>query len=93
MTNNDNLTPQERLAEIVAEETDGGRRVVRFFMQVAEGELDHEGFKPNHRMDSAKELVKIGLTEFEDYINSHPAPRQATCPQVHTSAGRRTTLT
>ena len=70
----DNLTPQEQLARVVREETDGGRRVVRFFMRVAEGELDHEGFKPNHRMDSAKELVKIGLTEFEDYINSHPAP-------------------
>ena len=81
MTNNDNLTPQERLAEIVAEETDGGRRVVRFFMQVAEGELDHEGFKPNHRMDSAKELVKIGLTEFEDYINSHPAPARRRAPK------------
>ena len=66
----DNLTPQEQLARIVREETNGGRRVVRFFMKVADGELDSEGFKPNHRMDAAKELVKIGLTEFEDYINS-----------------------
>ena len=64
----DELTPQQRLAQIVAEETDGGRRVVRFFVKVAEGELDREGFKPNHRMDSAKELVKVGLTEFDDYI-------------------------
>ena len=77
---NDNLTPQERLARIVREETDGGQRVVQFFVKVAEGELDHEGFKPNHRMDAAKELVKIGLTEFEDYINAHPSPpkRRAT---------------
>ncbi len=76
----DNLTPQERLARIVAEETNGGRRVVQFFVKVAGGELDHEGFKPNHRMDAAKELVKIGLTEFEDYINAHPSPpkRRAT---------------
>ena len=73
----DNLTPQERLAKIVAEETDGGRRVVQFFMRVAEGELDHEGSKPNHRMDSAKELVKVGLTEFEDYISARPSsPRR-----------------
>ena len=73
-TQDDNLTPQERLARVVREETDGGQRVVRFFMQVAEGELDREGFKPNHRMDAAKELVKIGLTEFEDYINANPSP-------------------
>ena len=69
----DELTPQQRLANIVAEETDGGRRVVRFFVQVTEGELDHEDFKPNHRMDAAKELVKVGLTEFDDYIRADHA--------------------
>ncbi|MXY20333.1 MAG: hypothetical protein F4Y49_03245 [Dehalococcoidia bacterium] len=69
----DELTPQQRLADIVAEETDGGRRVVRFFVQVAEGELDHQGFKPNHRMDAAKELIKVGLTEFDDYIRAGDA--------------------
>ena len=71
----DELTPQQRLANIVAEETDGGRRVVRFFVQVAEGELDHQDFKPNHRMDAAKELVKVGLTEFDDYIRANSARR------------------
>ena len=71
----DNLTPRERLAKIVAEETDGGRRVARFFRQVAEGEL--EEFKPHHRMDAAKELVKIGLEEFQDYIDANaPAPKR-----------------
>ena len=68
------LTPQQRLANIVAEVTDDGRRVVQFFMQVAEGRLDSEGFQPNHRMDAAKELVKIGLTEFQDYIMANPSP-------------------
>ena len=67
------LTPRQRLARIVAEETDGGRRVVRFFVSVTEGE--QEEFKPHHRMDAAKELVKIGLEEFEDYIQANaPAP-------------------
>ena len=71
----DNLTPRERLAKIVAEETDGGRQLVRFFRQVAEGEL--EEFQPHHRMDAAKELVKIGLEEFHDYIEANaPAPRR-----------------
>ena len=72
----EDLTPRERLAKIVAEETGDGRRIVTFFVQVAEGELDSEGFQPCHRMDSAKELVKIGLTEFEDYIQANSAPRK-----------------
>ena len=76
MTANDNLTPRERLAKIVAEETDDGRRIVKFFVQVAEGQRDSEGFQSCHRMDAAKELVKIGLTEFSDYIHANSAPRK-----------------
>ena len=72
----EDLTPRERLAKIVAEETGDGRRIVRFLVQVAEGELNSEGFQPCHRMDSAKELVKIGLTEFEDYIHANSTPRK-----------------
>ena len=72
----DDLTPRERLAKIVAEETGGGRRIVTFLVQVAEGDLHSEGFQPCHRMDSAKELVKIGLTEFEDYIQANSTPRK-----------------
>ena len=74
-SSNHDLTPRERLARIVAEETNGGRRVVKFFVSVAEGQL--EEFKPHHRMDAAKELVKIGLEEFEDYIEANSsAPRR-----------------
>ena len=68
------ITPQEQLARIVREETNGGRSIVRFFRQVVEGERDSEGFQPNHKMDSAKELVKIGLSEFQDYIDANAAP-------------------
>ncbi len=88
-TDTDNLTPQERLARIVREETGGGRRVVRFFVKVTEGELDHEDFKPNHRMDAAKELVKIGLTEFDDYIvanTSSPKRRSRKTKRVSPNA-------
>ena len=70
------MTPREQLAKIVAEETGDGRRIVRFFVQVAEGQLDNEDFKACHRMDAAKELVKIGLTEFEDYIQTNAASRK-----------------
>ena len=78
----DELTPQQRLASIVAEETDGGRTVVRFFVQVANGELDYQGFKPNHRMDAAKELVKVGLTEFDDYIRANHAATVRRAPRA-----------
>ena len=81
MTATDDLTPRQRLAKIVAEETDGGRRVVRFFTQVADGELDHEGFQPNHRMDAAKELVKMGLTQFADYIEANASPPKPRKPR------------
>ena len=72
----DDLTPRERLAKIVAEETGDGRRIVTFLVRVAEGDLHDEGFQPCHRMDSAKELVKIGLTEFEDYVRANSTPRK-----------------
>ncbi len=75
------LSPQQRLANIVAEVTDDGRRVVQFFMQVADGRLDSEGFQPNHRMDAAKELVKVGLSEFEDYIRANPSPPRRRAPK------------
>ena len=84
-TDTDSITPQERLARIVREETGGGRRVVRFFVKVTEGDLDSEGFKPNHKMDAARELVKIGLTEFEDYIVSNTTPLK----KRHTPKTRR----
>ena len=84
----DDLTPQQRLANIVAQETDGGRRVVRFFVQVAEGELDHQDFKPNHRMDAAKELVKVGLTEFDDYIRAGHAITARRAPRTRRSSAR-----
>ena len=42
---------------------------MKFFVSVAEGGL--EEFKPHHRMDAARELVKIGLEEFEDYIEAN----------------------
>ncbi len=70
----DNPTPRERLAKIVAEETGDGRRIVRFLVQVTDNELHSEGFQPCHRMDAAKELVKIGLTEFSDYIHANSKP-------------------
>ena len=47
------------LARIVAEETQDGRTAVRFLVQVMQGELPE--FKPHHRINSAKELLRLGF--------------------------------
>ena len=48
---------------------------MRFFVSVTEGE--QKEFMPHHRMDAAKELVKIGLEEFEDYIQANAPVKRA----------------
>ena len=76
------LTPAQRLAKIVAEETDEGRDIVTFFVNAANGYL--RDFKANHRMDAAKELVKIGIEEFADYVKPSTGKRSK-APQPSTA--------
>ncbi len=45
------------MEEIVHEVTDGGRRIVEFYLGVADGSLD--GFEDRHRMSAARRLDKI----------------------------------
>ena len=73
------LTPSQRLAKIVAEETDEGRDIVRFLSNAAKGLL--RDFQPNHRMDAAKELVKIGIEEFADYTKPPARRKRASLPR------------
>ena len=49
----------DELADIVKQETSDGRDVVRFLVDVMHGNLD--GFKPCHRVASAKELLRRGF--------------------------------
>ena len=67
----DDLTPQRRLAQIVAEETDGGRTVIRLYSEVMDGLRADEGFKPHHRIAAGRELLKRGF----DYECAHVRPR------------------
>ncbi len=66
------------LARIVAEETQDGRTPVRFLVQVMQGELPE--FKPHHRINSAKELLRLGFptkageAEPEAESESEPMP-------------------
>ena len=79
------LTLQRRLAQIVAEETDGGRTVVRFFVKVAQGELDREGFKAHHRIAAGRELLKRGF----DYECAHAQTSDDATPEDRPDASER----
>ena len=49
----------DELADIIKSETSNGRDIVRFLVDVMHGNLD--GFKPCHRIASAKELLRRGF--------------------------------
>ena len=54
------------MAEIVRQETDGGRRIVQFYIAVADGSLD--GFRDHHRMSAARRLDKIAPGLVAEYL-------------------------
>ena len=47
------------LADIVRQETDNGRTIVRFYLDVANGKLDDEGFEACHRVEAAMQIQAI----------------------------------
>ena len=59
------------LAQVVRDATDQGRAAVRFLVSVMQGELPD--FKPGHRLDAAKELLRRG---FDHAPAAEPDPYQ-----------------
>ncbi len=57
------------LADIVRKETDGGRLVVRFLMSAMQGDL--QDAKPCHRLDAARQLLKLGADDAQLYVAAH----------------------
>ena len=57
------------LAEIVRQETDGGRRIVQFYLGVAAGTLD--GFRDHHRMAAANRIGKIAPKLVAQYLQKY----------------------
>ena len=60
--------------DIIHEETDGGRNIVRFFNNAMEGELPD--FQPNHRLEAAKVLMDYDSKEAADYVREHTPKRR-----------------
>ncbi len=67
-----NLNPD--LALFIRAETDGGRRAVRFLVDVMLGFMP--GFGPHHRIDAAKELLRRGFDEAPADLPLFPQPSQ-----------------
>ena len=69
----DNEAPS--LRAIVRQETDDGRLIVRFFVSTMQGQL--QDAKPSHRIAAARQLVKLGFTEAQDFIHENaPDPKR-----------------
>ena len=58
------------LATIIQDRTNDGTSIVEFLFAVMRNELDD--FKPCHRLDAAKLLVKYGKDEARNYILDYP---------------------
>ena len=54
------------LADIVRDETDGGRLVVQFLVDAMQGQL--EDAKPCHQLDAARQLLKLGMDDARIYV-------------------------
>ena len=70
--------PIQEIQEIVRQETDGGRRIVRFLVGAMEGQLQDAG--PSHRLSAARQLVNLGFTDAQDFIDRNVQQRRRNAP-------------
>ena len=73
------------IADIIREETDHGRTVVKFLVSAMQDELPD--FKPCHRLDAARQLVKFGFDPAQSFLDAYmsiegPAPTRAAAAQA-----------
>ena len=64
----------ESLRQIVLEETDNGRAIIKFLHSAMNGEF--EDFQPCHQLDAARILQRLGLEEAQAFIDSVTARRR-----------------
>ena len=62
-------TEYPSLAEIVRQETDGGRLIVQFYLGVAYGDI--EGFRDHHRAAAARRIDKIAPDLVKEYLHKY----------------------
>ena len=74
------------LADIIREETDDGRHIVRFLIDVMQGKIDDS--KPCHRLDAARQLLNLGFHGAQAVIQSVPQSTNGRAPSRATSVSR-----
>ena len=74
------------LADIIREETDDGRLVVRFLIDIMQGQIDDS--KPCHRLDAARQLLNLGFHGAQAVIQSVPRSTNGRTPSRATSVSR-----
>ena len=74
------------LADIIREETDDGRLVVRFLIDVMQGKVDDS--KPCHRLDAARQLLNLGFDGARGIIQSASQSASVRAPSSTPSKSR-----
>ena len=72
--------------DIILEETDGGRDIVRFLKGAANRE--YSNYQPHHELKAAEILAKYGFKEAAEFVRQHKASR----PRRSASGGSRVPL-
>ena len=80
MSYSDTKTPREALAEFVRQETDGGREIMQFFLDVLRGRF--EDAKMCHRVAAARELAKYGCEEAKEFLKAVASSRNGHTPAL-----------
>ena len=79
--------PAPSLADIVREETDDGRLIVRFLIDVMQGLLEQS--KPCHQLDAARQLLNLGFHPAQSFIDANnpasPSRKNPRVPGVETA--------
>ena len=74
------------LADIIREETDDGRLVVRFLIDIMQGKVDDS--KPCHRLDAARQLLNLGFHGARSVIQSVSQPTNGRAPSRAANVSR-----
>ena len=74
------------LADIIREETNDGRHIVRFLIDVMQGNIDDS--KPCHRLDAARQLLNLGFHGAQTVIQSVSQPTNGRAPSRAANVSR-----
>jgi len=78
-------TFDSELARVIREDTDDGRSIARFLVNVMEGEL--RTFRPHHRMAAARELLDRGFGKSARKETPTPVVPAESLPRTRSGAG------